>query len=154
MAIHPAQWGPSLWKVIHTLAEQSGCAEHEEESLAWWNMIRLLPRIMPCLRCSLHFQEWISTHNVHGILEKQGAEKREGLRRWFFDCHNRVNAQNNKAHLEVEKLSELYSQTNLNEVLKSLFEIFRQAQEKNIIQFTDVFRWKCAIATLRRLLHC
>ena len=156
MAIRPSEWGPSLWKILHTLAEFSSIQDsvHDEENAAWQTVVRLLPRIMPCPRCSKHFQQWLEMKPLSGILEKNGAEKREGLRLWFLECHNRVNLQNGKAELEAEKLQELYPLVRLDDVFKSLTEVLRKGQERGSVQFEDVYRWKCAIGVLRRLSSC
>lgn len=75
-------WGPSMWKVLHTLAEFS------DNSPLWFDILNALEIHIPCPTCKAHFIEY--------RLHNPAPADRQGIVDWFFILHNIVNARLNK----------------------------------------------------------
>lgn len=75
-------WGPSMWKVLHTLAECS------DNSPLWFDILNALEIHIPCPTCKAHFIEY--------RLNNPAPADHQGIVDWFFILHNVVNARLNK----------------------------------------------------------
>lgn len=100
-----AQWGPSLWRILHSFAEKSG--KHtkplldNEENRLWLKFIGNLRKALPCNICRQHFNEYIASHSFDTVM-KSGLEKQALLRTYFFTFHNDVNTRNSKIFTNPE----------------------------------------------------
>jgi hypothetical protein len=78
-------WGPSGWKLIHLVAQESahtGC--HASAVLEWF---QLLEYILPCKYCRASFHDYIRLQP----LTLEIIMDTERFNRWAYDIHNRVN---------------------------------------------------------------
>lgn len=101
-----AQWGPSLWRIFHALVEKSGrhtkpLLENEETRL-WNSLLVHLRKSIPCNICRQHYSEYLIANSIDIHLSKVGLEKQKGLRKFFFDFHNVVNARTGKIFTSTE----------------------------------------------------
>jgi hypothetical protein len=148
-------WGPRFWTILHTLAEQSGHQQgpvlNNDEADAWGILLKAQVNIMPCALCKKHFQEWLNTHRLDGLHSKFEEERRDWLRQWVYDCHDRVNVLNGKMSPPLSDIPALYPKRNLQTEMAELATMFQLALTRNQLQFDDVQRWKYAANRLRRL---
>jgi len=77
-------WGPSLWFILHTLAEFS---DRSSARAAWTDLIKALQISIPCSECSAHFNQWVINHPF----AFRGGDLRSYARQWVLDLHNAVN---------------------------------------------------------------
>jgi hypothetical protein len=76
-------WGPSMWIVLHTLAEFS-------TNLDLWNpILTRLTTDIPCVICREHFTTYLQSHPVDTM-------NPVSIVNWFFILHNDVNQRINK----------------------------------------------------------
>jgi len=76
-------WGPSMWIVLHTLAEFS-------TRLDLWNTILTrLTTDIPCVICREHFTAYLQSHPMD-------TTNPVSIVNWFFILHNDVNQRINK----------------------------------------------------------
>lgn len=79
-------WGPSLWFILHTLAEFS---DRFNARTRWTDLIRGLQMTIPCSECSAHFNQWVASHPY--VLKNTPQEIQTHTREWVLALHNDVN---------------------------------------------------------------
>jgi hypothetical protein len=88
------EWGPALWRLMHTLSERVGfCGVklHEDEKRAWIGFFSSLKFSLPCPVCRNHYREYLKKNPVESLFNSVGESRRVGLRKWLWDFHNTVN---------------------------------------------------------------
>ena len=119
-----ANWGPILWKVLHSLAERGGKSFapsfRDDERRQWMNLIPLLPKIIPCPDCRLHAEAWILVNPITAIKTLDDIELYDWLTDWFYRFHENVNSRTGKPSFDKTILPSLYGKTSIPEALKEL----------------------------------
>lgn len=84
-----ALWGPTLWTILHTLAEFSD----RYDVLIYWSEIinDIMRSALPCPECRGHYNAWIATHPLILMDGVTTANLRSTVRQWLLDLHNQVN---------------------------------------------------------------
>ena len=111
-----AQWGPCVWRFLHSMAEKVGKItdvrgqrqRSDEEKRCWTNIIQFLQRAMPCPLCRQHFKEYVMRHNFAHIFTGEG--RKDALRKWLWDCH--TNVRTSKGHpidVKLDAVPAMYS---------------------------------------------
>jgi hypothetical protein len=121
-------WGPSLWFILHTLAEFGGNPQR------WDDLIRALQIAIPCSECSTHFQQWVTSHPFHA---------QTSPRQWILDLHNDVNQRlaGDRKQWTLEEVTMTYGgdkQIRLREV-ESRITAFAKYTTNGIIQYLRYF---------------
>lgn len=149
-----AEWGPHLWTVLHTMAEQAGkYVLQMDEIRAWIHVLRLTEGILPCAMCRAHYKKWRLSHPLEEFLIYRGEDFREKLREWIWGLHDSVNRDRGVASFPLEDLH-IYRDieaNKLHESLQTLVKLFEKAilhRQVNAIYVSD---WRKAIALLRKL---
>lgn len=93
-----AVWGPSMWRILHTAAEQPS----KRALLA--TAIHALDGALPCPDCRRHYHVWLQTHPLSGTTD---------LRTWLLTLHNDVNARAGKTTWTVDDLTAAYGSGNV-----------------------------------------
>ncbi len=111
VGILPTCWGPNFWQVIHSIAYVYNPKKDKE---AYYKFFSNLGDILPCHECRIHYKE-----NFNELEFKIALDSTEGLFRWTYDLHNKVNVQLGvkkwPTYEEVLKKYESYS-TSCNEI--------------------------------------
>lgn len=81
-----ALWGPTLWRILHTLAEFT---MYGDMNRFWQILLRNMRTTLPCPDCRAHFVAWSDSHPLTNI--KTMPELRIFYRQWLLDLHNQVN---------------------------------------------------------------
>lgn len=81
-----ALWGPTLWTILHTLAEFT---DHLDLNRYWQLLVQSMRTTLPCPDCRAHFVAWNDSHPLRNI--KTVPELRSFYRQWLLDLHNQVN---------------------------------------------------------------
>jgi hypothetical protein len=153
-----SEWGPHLWKVLHTLAEKGGTSVLvEDEVRTWINVLRLTEGVLPCAMCRAHYKAWRRSHPLEEFLGQRGEYFQNSLRSWLWELHNSVNIQREVApdySLSFEGLEKYktISPKEINDSINTLIKIFEKALLHRQVNPTYVTEWRRAIAMLRKLL--
>lgn len=84
-----ALWGPTLWRILHTLAEFS---DRYDIVIYWSEIINDIMRsALPCPECRGHYVAWVSSHPLILMDGITTANLRSTVRLWLLDLHNQVN---------------------------------------------------------------
>jgi len=98
-----AEWGPPMWKLLHSMAEKAGTSVLQvDEKRAWISFLRLTEGILPCPMCRDHYRQWRRTHPLEDFLANHGDLFRERVREWLWGLHDDVNSRREGI---VERLS-------------------------------------------------
>lgn len=79
-------WGPSGWKLLHTVAFSYGGAGAAEATAEW---LATLPYILPCKYCRASLTDYYAEKPLTADI----LASREKFGRWMYDIHNCVNAK-------------------------------------------------------------
>lgn len=119
-----AEWGPTLWRLLHGLAERSGRPitplYAEDERRAWLQLFKQTADIIPCKTCKEHFQTYLEQHPVSPLKTLPLEGLREWIRTWFWEVHEWVNGSLEKPSFPKEGLEAAYRSVELRSLLKQL----------------------------------
>lgn len=153
-----SEWGPHLWKILHTLAERGGTSTLvDDEVRTWINVLRLTEGVLPCAMCRAHYKTWRHSHPIEEFLGQRGEYFQNSLRTWLWELHNSVNTQREVAAdyaLPFEGLEKYkaISSKEIHDSMNTLIKIFEKALLHRQVNPTYVTEWRRAIAMLRKLL--
>jgi hypothetical protein len=145
------EWGPQLWFILHTFAEQLGKPRSAKEKLLEYEesvhidlLLKNLYKILPCNTCKKHAKEFIQ-QNPLNIKNTKGQQLRETVREWLWKFHlnaSAVSATSRKAVVtqieatascSLEMLSELYKiDSTTASRLQTAFKIVVEQQKLGI----------------------
>ena len=125
------QWGPVLWKILHTAA---GCLGKQklpmlvkDERQYMINLLVALEFIMPCLACQKHYRDWRRNHPLEAVGDFQ---------KWLWNLHNSINRASKKELVAFEELPAIYGDSSpaffraqldrLSRVIGNIGEPFRR----------------------------
>ena len=92
--VDPAIWGPSLWKVLHTLAVKAA------GDASWPAVLDALRSALPCPECSYHYNAWGKRFPVTRSID---------IGEWLRNLHNDVNRRTRRQPWTAAMISDTYS---------------------------------------------
>ena len=92
--IDPVIWGPSLWKVLHTMAVKAAGDE------SWPAVLDALRAALPCPECSYHYNAWGKRFPVTRSID---------IGEWLLNLHNDVNRRTRRQPWTAAMISDTYS---------------------------------------------
>lgn len=105
-----SEWGPTLWKIIHTLAERAGTIQNQylqaDERRAWPLFLKTLIGMIPCPFCKDHLQAYVVEHPF--VLPGEYYNIHDYVRTWFYALHESVNARLEKPSFPFADLATTY----------------------------------------------
>ena len=102
--ILPNVWGPSGWKFIHFVALGYPDNPTNEHINSYQQFYESLQDILPCPKCSDHYQQMIQQYPVSDHLTN-----RDALFRWSVDIHNQVNKRLGKSTTSYDQALAMYT---------------------------------------------
>lgn len=129
-----AQWGPPMWRFIHSMAEKVGrvvdvrvqAQRNSEEKRLWLVLIQLLQKSMPCPLCRQHFREYVMRNGFGNIFNSVGEERRKGVRTWLWLLHKQVRerkAQGAAGEVTLDQIPVMYAS----------YTVAQKSEDMNII---------------------
>jgi hypothetical protein len=109
-------WGPSVWALFHTLAEQINEDKYITVATELVGFIRRICSLLPCPDCQDHsYKYWITT--------KYNLTSKQGLKDFLFLFHNAVNQKKSKK-VEDKDILNIYKTNNLAVVYNNFITSF------------------------------
>jgi hypothetical protein len=146
-------WGPSLWTILHGLAEKGGktifTSFRDDEKRQWILLVELLPKIIPCPMCREHAQEWILKNPIKPIKDLDNDELYDWLTNWVYTFHESVNARTGKPSFNKALLQQTYGQVNINHIYKSMKPYIEKAIRLSGITLIPWQKWSNYLIMLR-----
>ena len=150
-----AEWGPHIWKILHTCAEHAGSSVLQiDEIRAWIQVLRLTEGALPCAMCRAHYRTWRTRHPLEEFLSYRGDIFKERLRQWIWELHEYVNVSRDISGLPIEGLAiyKAVSSQELNQSISALIPVFEKAVLHRQVNPTYVTEWRRAVILMRRLI--
>ncbi len=149
------QWGPPLWRILHTLAERLGRQTikllETDERRAWVALLRAIQVVMPCAKCRAHFKAWRLAHPTERFITSY--DLRTDAREWLWSLHEEVNREKGVAGPTLEELPGLYGSRTGQEIqedVKVVLAVFQQAVLERLIAPEAVQAFRNSLSMLRR----
>ena len=124
-------WGPALWAILHALAEKGGkvvtASFREDEKRQWVNLIKIMPKIIPCPNCREHAEAWIIINPITAIKNVSHDQINYWLVDWVYRFHEDVNRRTGKPSFDKSLLSEKYGRLSIIGTLNSLKPLIETA---------------------------
>lgn len=110
MGYSPLLWGKEAWHFIHYVALNYPDHPTDEDKRSYKLFFDLLPVVLPCPFCGVHFEETKQRIPIR-------LESTKELFEWTIDMHNEVNKMNNKPVLSYDQaLAEINKNSNKGQV--------------------------------------
>lgn len=149
------EWGPILWRILHTLAEKGGLQTDKlfqaDEERTWPLLVKTLGPAIPCPYCRDDFNQWLATHPF--ILPEVQSQRNHYIRQWFYDFHESVNSRLQKPSFPFDQLSATYSSTkNLQADIANLETLMIKAMKLGGVTISSWQTWQKHMRNLRAFL--
>ena len=149
-------WGPPLWRALHSMAERAGTSVIElDEVRAWINVLRLTEGVLPCAMCRAHYRGWRQSHPLEEFLGSRGQFFRDRVREWVWGLHNEVNHRRGVEVFPLESLEKYkeVSSRDLQDTLQGVVKVFDKATLHRQVSPVYVADWRKAVVLLRKLMN-
>jgi hypothetical protein len=138
------EWGPLIWKILHTLAEKAGRQSNTilqaDEMRAWILFVKHLPTVLPCEDCRGHAKIYIAEHPFEPP-ESYPAWNLY-VRMYLYTFHEAVNTRLEKPSFPFSSLASTYKATGeLNTWITALNEMTLRAMKLNGMHLKPWENW-------------
>lgn len=151
------QWGPPMWRMLHTLAQRLGrtpiVVQMNDERYIWISFIRLIEHVMPCARCRFHYHDYLQRHPAERSMGFTGDTLRNAATTWLHRLHNEVNTHNRKVIVPFEDLEGMYRlrhQSELQMDITELTPILNEAAQARLISGEGLRAFRAQLVRLRQ----
>ena len=143
------EWGPLLWKLLHSLSEKVGTSRSLSEEVREWNrLLTMTADILPCDICKKHYKEVLKEKPVAGILKMEKDVARVFIKTWLWTLHNEINVENGKPELPYDELSTLYDNVDIRDTLWRLEPVMKVASVKRGAGYIAWLKWNVSFKML------
>lgn len=102
--MHPRIWGHDMWRSIHYVALGYPVREPTQDvKVSYETYFRVLGSVLPCVKCSQHYDEHFESHPVGPALVGRAE-----LFRWTVDLHNAVSKSLGRETWTYERAYQVY----------------------------------------------
>jgi hypothetical protein len=137
-----------MWRVLHSLVEKSGNQINnvldDDELYAWKSVLNILHTCLPCALCREHYSGFVRENPYEPIINRRGADRRNGLRQWLFDLHNQTPMVADCPRPTIDKLPELYSDKviNIDAEIREVIRVLQLSSQGGMVSRNayDAFR--------------
>lgn len=153
----PREWGPPLWKILHSLTESLGNQKNTvistDEANEMVFLLRDLEKIMPCALCRKHYNAWRKEHPLEKLSQLRGPAFRDAVRRWLYDLHEDVNKDRGlSSEILIEQIPALYKEIDIRTEWAKFFEMMKHSTEVGLVSQTTLQNFHRHLGILRKLL--
>lgn len=150
----PKEWGPILWKIIHTTCEHLGNSTNltlQRDELRYFKAFqRKLFYVLPCKVCRMHYK----AYSVH-IKDVKYENLKEYARTFYLNLHNNINKSNNKQDFKSEDLDRTYnySKDEYNNTIHSLNNLYSKYTNLQYISYDELKDFNRILTVLRKFMN-
>lgn len=110
VAPQTTEWGPAVWRILHSLAEKSlstPVKQTGEERRLWFNILNSLRYSLPCPNCRKHYNDYYVANLIDKFIKNNSFNIE--LRIWLYNLHCEANKHTAKYNtIMIEELTSLY----------------------------------------------
>lgn len=152
LGVDTDEWGPVIWKILHSLSLQAGKAQpraQDEETRTWIQILTRTGVSIPCPECRAHYKTWILTRQPKLLASIPYSEQGEWVRHWLHDIHTDINLRLGKINLPYDDLEVTFKGVNFKQEMATIEKYSIRAAHANQVKLTDFISWKrhCVILT-------
>ena len=152
------EWGPPLWRILHTLAEHLG--RHTaplliaDERRACLQFLKAVEAVLPCEKCKKHYRAWRLKNSPEkfGI----GEELRLAVRKWLWALHSEINRENGvqtePALDEMPALFGKYGKADMMTDVRLVYSMFEKGVIVRTVHPIALAVFKSSFELLRRII--
>jgi hypothetical protein len=124
-------WGPLCWRMLHTISYSSSRIINKESQNDYYKFfVTVLPEIIPCEKCRIHWKE-----NISNPKYLPRVQNRNSMINWLINVHNFINTNHKKPTFTRREVDKIYLHKNhTQEVYRFLLYIRKLVQYKQIDQ--------------------
>jgi len=155
---NPAEWGPPMWRILHTFAERLGKQTHpitiSDEKRAWTMLLKSTESVLPCAKCKAHFQSWRKRNPIEASVALDGEPLRIWARQWVYYLHDEVNQEKGVTSPGLEEVQQLFQSRTAREQTDDIREInahLLKASQSRIIAGEHIHTFKTNMSLIGRL---
>ena len=137
-------WGPIVWNLFHTIAEQIKENKFVELRNQIFQLITRISYNLPCPDCSMHAKNYLSKINFSIIKTK------DQFRNFIWKFHNVVNMRKKKPEFDPVNLTQIYGQKSLIQCFNDFTNVYKT--QGNMKLMADNFQRKMIVADLKKWL--
>lgn len=146
------EWGPLIWKILHTIAERAGrqtiMMMQVDEMRAWPLLLKTFATIIPCEECRAHATNYTKEHPFEPPASYPAWNLY--IRTYFYTFHEVVNTRLGKPSFDFSTLTETYKATNeLTRWTNDLGEMMIRAMKLNGMNLKAWQTWHNHLRMLR-----
>ena len=174
--VQNSEWGPPLWRLLHTLAERLGRQTvpllAQDEFRAWIAVLQGVEGIMPCQLCRGHYRAWRTARPLEGLFGSADAS-----REWLWALHEDVNERRGVAAdgrvtgqatpgrsalpqaeaVTFAQLGDVYGaakrgRQEIQQDMDILLKVLGQAALERLVNGQMVREWRQKVVLLRRIM--
>jgi len=152
---NPSEWGPVLWKIIHTVSTKLGNQTNkilQNDELNYYNnFTRNIGTVLPCKVCRKHYYDY-ALKNKRTI---EYYELRDYSINYYMKLHNEINEEKSKPLFTREEF-EIYTKIRTNEfnsLIKELNTLFQKYILHHYISAELVRNFNTSLQMLRSILN-
>ena len=156
---NPKEWGPPLWRLLHTFAERLGRQTNyigvQDERRSWIVFVRSVESVMPCAKCREHFQRWKRSHPLEQANSLAGEQLRIWATDWLYSLHDEVNKEKDIASPTREEVTAVYTprtSRDQHDDIRILYELLQRASHYRLIDPAYILPFKTHLSMMMRLL--
>ena len=152
---NPSEWGPLLWKIIHTISTKLGNQTNKllqsDEINYYNNFTKNIGIVLPCKVCRKHYYDYALKHKK----TVEYYELREYSINYYMNLHNEINQEKNKTIFTNTDFA-VYSKIRINEFnsfIKELNTLFQNYVLHHYITADVVRNFNLSLQKLRSVLN-
>jgi hypothetical protein len=148
-AITPKVWGPNLWTILHSTAEQFDPSYMIEPRDSVVELVtEVIPTIIPCKQCREHYEEMTLQEKPHLLFYSVPYNKlQSSLRLYLFNIHNKVNIRKGKPLFKESDII-VYSNVDIPYEISNYRRLMQSAVDENKMDVASLNRFKALVTAL------
>ena len=155
MSADPSEWGPVLWKIIHTICENLGKHNKKitqnDELLYFYSFQRKLANILPCNACKIHHITYMKN-----IKEVSYNELKIYGKQYYYNLHKEINDEKKIISPEFDELVSIYgtvSYKDMNNLVKTLNNLYLKYFTFKYTKIDEYKEFQRALSMLRHIIN-
>jgi hypothetical protein len=132
---NPKEWGPVVWKIIHTCCEHLGnntiTLLKNDEINAYKKFINQIRYVLPCKICKIHYSKHLHNHTK----EIQYDQLKQCAKEFFYNIHDSINKEKNIISIPFSSLENSYGLITKEEFNKLISEFEKLFQTYKLYHF-------------------
>jgi hypothetical protein len=129
------EWGPYIWKILHTCCEHLGNNTSPilqlDEIHAYKKFINQIKFILPCKICKIHY----SKHLLYHKKDIQYTELKVYAKEFFYNIHDSINKEKNISSIPFLSLETIYGSVTKQELNNTIAEFDILFQKYKLFHF-------------------